>query len=217
MFAKLGTNRVFLAIVFCAASLLGHAFYDVADAQAQDRESDTQTKRCSMAELERSLREPFAKCPGSFAPFSPSKKTEKEPGQLEIEAAQKSGGITNAPPVQCDHEAVGDYPHLSSGDVSAHGWWSATDLAECPDVALVRMWLKGYWCDGAGCRWVTVAQGAESKYPEPPSGQRLTVRVTCVGDRGTGFQSLVQVIIDGRIKQDLSPPTNLACLPPGSG
>lgn len=77
----------------------------------------------------------------------------------------------------CTYLQVNDDPHLSSGDVSIHGWWQRYS-GTCPSQNKVTVGLQAYRCD-VTCYWVTVATGSGTYYQGPGSGKWANARRRC--------------------------------------
>lgn len=198
---------MYLGVALGLTIVLGLCASNIAFAQQSKPDI---SERCSRAELERMLREPFADCPGSFASFSKAKSIELEPKELEGET-RAFGQSTQT----CPFDAVGDNPHRSAGDVSAHGWWNTSVPSLCPEFANVEVWIQGLWCDPWGCLWLTVANNEREIRPRNTSGQRTTARRNCVADNLVGFRNIVRADLVGASGSDLfvGTPINVECYP----
>lgn len=122
----------------------------------------------------------------------------------------------------CKYTQELDYPHTSDGDASIHGWFNKAG-GTCPK-AKVSVFLQAWWCDSAGCRWVTVARSdpdAPAVYAGGGSANRVNARITCragsaaVSWRGYVDVDLVSVNDPSGVRY--SDQKNLNCEPPGSG
>jgi hypothetical protein len=103
--------------------------------------------------------------------------------------------------------------HLSSGDVSGHGWWRNLG---CPAAqADVTVKIQAFYTDGV---WRTVGRiGKARVFSGGGSGNRATGRVTCRSmTQGLyGFRSVVDVDLVGvndGAGVGITPPQNLSCL-----
>ncbi|MGC9221431.1 MAG: hypothetical protein ACP5H2_08785 [Solirubrobacteraceae bacterium] len=76
----------------------------------------------------------------------------------------------------CVYKAVGDQARLSSGDVSAHGWWDVVSGQCLSDKALVvasmEIYLRGKW-------YLEGSKPEGAFYPGGGRGQRVTARFAC--------------------------------------
>lgn len=139
--------------------------------------------------------------PGHFAPY---------PGGA-LPAAE-SGNITAG---SCTYRQAVDNPHVTAGESSVHGWWINAG-GTCPSKANVDVYLQGYWCDGFGCSWITVADGSGDYYAGGGSGRRANARRACSGTSTVGWRGYVDVDLIG--VNDPSGYTygtivNLSCVP----
>lgn len=128
--------------------------------------------------------------PGHFAPY---------PGGDggDISPMAESGNITAG---SCTYRQAVDDPHISSTAplaASVHGWWLKVS-GTCPSKANVDAHLQAFWCDAAGCRWVTVASGSADVHAGGGAGNRATARRTCSSSAKTvGWRGLVDVDLIG--------------------
>jgi len=105
----------------------------------------------------------------------------------------------------CTPYVDGDYAHVSSGDVSAHGWWYRNN---CPNTkTTVYIGLQEFYSDGS---WRTKATGSAYVYPGGGSGNRATARHICESVVPAGWRSYVIVYI-GNGASAYTAAQNLAC------
>ena len=105
----------------------------------------------------------------------------------------------------CSPYVDGDYAHVSSGDVSAHGWWYQ---GTCPNTkTTVTIGLQEYYSDGS---WRTKATGSANVYPGGGSANRATARHVCESVVPAGWRSYVIVTI-GTGASAYTAAQNLAC------
>lgn len=74
----------------------------------------------------------------------------------------------------CTYFNAGDYPHITNGDVSVHGWWQA-GTCKASQKAAVEVKLQvfnGWW-------WEDLKTGSATVYPEGGAGKRANARYTC--------------------------------------
>ena len=84
----------------------------------------------------------------------------------------------------------GDNVHVSSGDVSGHGWWYRNT---CPNTkTTVTIYLYEYYSDNTW-RWKNT--GSKSVYPGGGSANRAAVRINCTGVVPAAWRTLVVVKI----------------------
>jgi hypothetical protein len=109
----------------------------------------------------------------------------------------------------CTPFAQGDYAHVSSGDVSAHGWWTIGD-GGCPnEKASVTVGLQEYFSDLTWHNEGTV--GTSSVYPGGGSANRAAARATCAATTPiAGWRSYVIVKI-GNGASAYTAAQNIAC------
>jgi hypothetical protein len=100
-----------------------------------------------------------------------------------------SNGIV--PATACTPYVDGDYAHLSSGDVSAHGWWYQGTCANTKTT--VTIGLQEYFSDGTWHNQGTVGQA--NVYPGGGSANRAVARQVCEGVALAGWRSYVIVNI----------------------
>lgn len=143
---------------------------------------------------------------GHFAPYSGG----------DVAPLAESGDIAAG---SCIYRQAIDNPHISStapAAASVHGWWLNTG-GTCPSLATVSVALQGFWCDGLGCRWITVAPGTGDHVAGGGGGNRTTARRPCSDTaRLVGWRGLVDVDLVGVVDPPgLTPSTivNLNCVP----
>ena len=84
----------------------------------------------------------------------------------------------------------GDNVHVSSGDVSGHGWWYRNT---CPNTkTTVTIYLYEYYSDNTW-RWKNT--GSKYVYPGGGSANRAAVRINCTGVVPAAWRTLVVVKI----------------------
>lgn len=140
--------------------------------------------------------------PGRFAPYRGG----------DITPRAESGVITAG---SCSYKQAIDWPHVSGGDASVHGWWLYWS-GSCPSKANVDVYLQAWWCDGWGCRWITVASGSGDYYAGGGAGRRANARKTCTASTTVGWRGFVDVDLIGVSDPPgytYSDIRNLACRP----
>jgi hypothetical protein len=96
-----------------------------------------------------------------------------------------------APAAGCTPYVDGDYAHVSSGDVSAHGWWYQGTCANQKTV--VTIGLQEYFSDKT---WHNEGEpGTANVYPGGGSANRAVARVACASTVPAGWRSYVIVTI----------------------
>lgn len=108
---------------------------------------------------------------------------------------------------ECTPFVDGDNVHVSSGDVSAHGWWYLGSCANQKTV--VSIGLQEYFSDKT---WHNEgAVGTKNVYPGGGSANRAATRVTCAATAPTaGWRSYVIVTL-GTGASAYTGALNLAC------
>jgi hypothetical protein len=134
------------------------------------------------------------------------------PGHATVKAEIRSAPEATAEALAaCVAWAVGDDAHLSSGDVSAHGWWLRGTCAGA-NQALVTVHIQQLWDDGV---WRNAGNKGEGRIrPREDSNNRITARVPCLTSVRTGWRSIVDVDIVGFAdtpNRVFTPRQDLAC------
>jgi hypothetical protein len=115
-------------------------------------------------------------------------------------------GSTPTPADACTPYVDGDYAHVSSGDVSAHGWWYVGTCANQKTV--VTIGLQEYFSNG---QWYDEGVvGTANVYPGGGSANRAVARVTCASVVSAGWRSYVIVTI-GTGASAYTTAQNIAC------
>jgi hypothetical protein len=111
-------------------------------------------------------------------------------------ASAGAGGIVASAPVAaipaaaCNPFVDGDNVHVSSGDVSGHGWWYQ---GSCGNVkTTVYIYLYEYYSDGS---WREKNSGSKNVYPGGGSANRAATRIVCTGVIPAAWRTLVVVHI----------------------
>jgi hypothetical protein len=119
-----------------------------------------------------------------------------------------SGGAIAAVAAACTPYVDGDNPHLSSGDVSAHGWWYRGSCAN--QKTTVYIGLQEFYSDGS---WRTKATSSAYVWPGGGSGNRATARHVCESVVPAGWRSYVIVRLGNGASANLPSAggLNLAC------
>src|SRR5690348_13241622 len=129
------------------------------------------------------------------------------PGAGTMSTALSANLVTTGPLLAdaCTPYVDGDHAHLSSGDVSAHGWWYRNT---CPnEKTTVRIYLYEYFSDQT---WHFQSSGSAYVWPGGGSGNRATARQVCEGVALAGWRSLIAVSI-GNGASAYTPAQNLNC------
>jgi hypothetical protein len=90
----------------------------------------------------------------------------------------------------CAPYVDGDNVHVSSGDVSGHGWWYQGTCANTKTT--VTIYLYEYYSDGT---WHYEGTGTKYVYPGGGSANRAAVRTVCTNVVPAGWRTLVVVKI----------------------
>ena len=113
------------------------------------------------------------------------------PGAGAVAPAPPTGSTGTAPEAACTPYVDGDDTHVTSGDVSGHGWWYQ---GTCPNVkTTVKIGLQEYFSNGVWYNKGSV--GSKNVYPGGGSANRANARDTCVGTSLAGWRSYVIVTI----------------------
>jgi hypothetical protein len=134
----------------------------------------------------------------------------------DISLMAESGNITAG---SCTYRQAIDNPHISSTApraTSIHGYWKRIS-GTCPSTSNVDTYLSAYWCDGFGCRWITVASNSGNVTAGGGAGRRITARRTCSSaSRVVGWRGFVDVDLNGvndPAGYTYSNHANLTCVP----
>ena len=128
-----------------------------------------------------------AGCKFSYALYSGSEAGRDD--YVVMELVQDAG--------DCTFETRGDDPHLSSGDVSVHGWWNDLSPGDCPTYADVEVWLQAWACIGMSCWWDTLDTNEERHTEGGGSGNRTNARWGCNGIELISFRNVIDVDLVG--------------------
>jgi hypothetical protein len=129
------------------------------------------------------------------------------PGASAVLPAPPSAPVTSSPTAAaaCTPYVDGDYAHVTSGDVSAHGWWYRNN---CPNTkTTVTIGLQEYYSDGS---WRTKATGSAYVYPGGGSANWANARHICESVVVAGWRSYVIVTIGNGASANTAA-QNLAC------
>lgn len=141
------------------------------------------------------------------APY-PGAVSAPNPGVGAVLPAPPAAPITNSGAVTataCTPYADGDNAHLSSGDVSGHGWWYQGTCAN--QKTTVTIYLYEYFSDGT---WHWQGTGSAYVWPGGGSANRAVVRQVCGGVALAGWRTLVVVTL-GNGASAYTPAQNLNC------
>jgi hypothetical protein len=101
----------------------------------------------------------------------------------------------------CTFETRGDWPHLSGGDVSVHGWWNDLAPGYCPTYADVEVWLQAWGCTPWNCFYSTLlsatAHNEERHTAGGGAGHRTNARHPCAYSQLISFRNVVDVDLVG--------------------
>lgn len=110
------------------------------------------------------------------------------------------------PAAACTPYVDGDNAHVSSGDVSAHGWWYQGTCANQKTV--VTIGLQEYFSDKT---WHDEGTpGTKNVYPGGGSANRAATRVACASTVPAGWRSYVIVTL-GTGASAYTDAQNIAC------
>ena len=118
-------------------------------------------------------------------------------------AAESVDTVTNAEPVitplwswwGCDWHGQADYPHVTAGEASVHGYW-VKDGGDCPSTGTVTVELQALGCSSLGCTWITqqtdtvtgVTQGSGT-------GHWATPHTACANFNSVGWRGRVDTAL----------------------
>lgn len=88
------------------------------------------------------------------------------------------------------HYTHGDYVHITSGEASAHGWWTRGTTKATTAVVTVK--LQAY---SSYLGWHTVKTGQRTL--SPGTGKRANARYACIDNVNTYWRSIVDVDLVG--------------------
>lgn len=92
----------------------------------------------------------------------------------------------------CDYEGRADYPHVTNGEASVHGYWVKTG-GSCPATATVTVNLQALRCSAAGCTWVTQATDFGKFVSGSGTGKWATPHKACANSNLVGWRGEVDV------------------------
>lgn len=151
--------------------------------------------------------------------------------ELKVEDADRSEVEYGTPPPKTDPQVLGtekkagkckykhggDDPHVTRGEVSAHGWWVITGGSGCSEKAKVKVKLQAWGClKGGGCGWVTQRTGKARSLVANQTSKRANTRADCVSGKTVGWRNLVDVDLGWKVDPsgwDALGNNNLPCSP----
>lgn len=93
----------------------------------------------------------------------------------------------------CDYEGRADYPHLTNGEASVHGYWVKTG-GTCPSTATVTANLQALYCDMSGnSGWKTQDTRSGTFTSGSGSGNWATPHKSCGGQSSVAWRGEVDV------------------------
>ncbi len=132
---------------------------------------------------------------GAGVGVDPSNSSATEPSTSK--AAPRPASAQGVGP--CNPHTYADNPHVTRGQVSAHGWWRE-GTCDGATKATVRVCLLEWWVDSNGNRkWVN--KGCSSKSIKQAGKSRkpaVNKRRTCTSFSTTGWANLVDVDVAGK-------------------
>lgn len=116
----------------------------------------------------------------------------------------------------CNYSGKADYPHVSSGEASVHGYW-IKNSGRCPSTATVTVDLQARACsDVFGCVWITQSTASGTFTPGPGTGKWATPHKKCANSSTGGWRGRVDVDLtdwSDPSGYDYSVAVDLACSP----
>ncbi len=95
----------------------------------------------------------------------------------------------------CDWRGVADYPHVTNGEASVHGYW-VRDGGNCPATGTVTVELQALGCGSLGCVWITQdTRTVKGVYPGSGTGRWATPHKTCASSRMVGWRGRVDTAL----------------------
>lgn len=115
--------------------------------------------------------------------------------------------ISQIPAAACTPYVDGDDVHVTSGDVSGHGWWY---LGSCENQkTVVKVGLQEYFSDKT---WHDEGTpGTKNVYPGGGSANRAATRVTCAATSPTAGWRTYVIVTLGTGASDYTKAFNLNC------
>jgi len=92
----------------------------------------------------------------------------------------------------CQFEGRGDYPHVTNGEASVHGYWVKLG-GTCPWTAKVTVDLQAYACNSLYCFWVTQATQSGTYHTGPGTGYWATPHKACASTKTVGWRGQIDV------------------------
>lgn len=116
----------------------------------------------------------------------------------------------------CEWEGRGDYPHVSNGQASVHGYWVYLS-GSCPSTADVTVNLKDLGCSPLGCTWITQATDTAVRVtPGSGTGHWATPHKACASSRLVAWQGEIYTGLTDfwhPYGPDYGPARDLSCSP----
>jgi hypothetical protein len=122
------------------------------------------------------------------------------PANLQKAAATASASNAGAAAVtpnvsagSCNYNGVADYPHVTNGEASVHGYWVVLS-GTCPSTAKVTADLQALACSSLfGCTWITQDTRSGTYTPGSGTGHWATPHKTCGSTATVGWRGRVDV------------------------
>lgn len=93
----------------------------------------------------------------------------------------------------CDYDGRADYPHVTRGEASVHGYWVKTG-GTCPTTAKVTVDLQALLCSGNfGCTWITQKTDSGTFNSGSGTGKWATPHKACANSNLVGWRGQVDV------------------------
>lgn len=93
----------------------------------------------------------------------------------------------------CGWDGKTDYPHVTSGEASVHGYW-VYNSGNCPSTANVTVKLHALGCSNFGCAWITQQTAtAIGVTPGSGTGHWATPHKACASANTVGWRGQVGV------------------------
>jgi len=95
----------------------------------------------------------------------------------------------------CDWHGQADYPHVTNGEASVHGYW-VRDGGDCPSTGTVTVELQALGCTSLGCTWITQETDTVSGVtPGSGTGHWATPHAHCATVNPVGWRGRVDTAL----------------------
>ncbi|QFU92730.1 hypothetical protein [Amycolatopsis sp. YIM 10] len=121
---------------------------------------------------------------------------------IPVAAAHTASAVEPVEPVEavCAFQQLADYPHVTRGDASVHGWWDWVKPvpADCVKASGNKADVTVYLQTSLdGKEWTTRSEGEKRVYAGGGSVARANARYTCRNTAKTKWRAVVDVDVVG--------------------